>query len=51
MPLFSLLSFTSTIAHPMYIGMLFPHYFFVVVFLIILPDVDSMHFVILVYYL
>jgi len=45
MPLFSFLSFTSAVAHTLYIGMPFLHCFFVVFFLLVLPDIDSMHFV------
>jgi len=47
MPLFSFISFTSTVAHPttLYMGMLFSHCFLLLFCLLILSDVDSMHIV------
>jgi len=41
--------FTSTVGsylpHPLYIGILLPRCFCVVIILLVLPDVDLMHFV------
>jgi len=46
-PLFSSISFISPVAHskPVYIGMFFRLCFLLLFCLVIIPDVDSMHFV------